>query len=206
VSPGQQCRGLHVKLPLLLRWSLPRHVGWARERERHHEPTGAAGLDEKEPNWIKHQGHHLLPCKSVGHLLLVAEPREHEKFLLWGRVFRPIQWSRWWWWWSRVNVDVGIFKRWRGSKLGLVLARDRGRAVQLNVVFELARVSDRQADADGLMRPVRHQLEYLASGVTAAACAAASERGNWLQRLHLIEPNHRSLRCKMFPCKMLQHI
>jgi len=86
-------------------------VGWARERERHHEPTGAAGLDEKKPNWIQHQGHHLLPCKSVGHLLLIPEPGEHEKFLLWGRVFRTIQWSRWWWWWwSRVNVDVGIFE------------------------------------------------------------------------------------------------
>ena len=101
-----------------------------RERERHHEPTGAAGLDEKKPNWIQHQGaiflhspcaiklfrkiripvpgHHLLPCKSVGHLLLIPEPGEHEKFLLWGRVFRTIQWSRWWW--SRVNVDVGIFE------------------------------------------------------------------------------------------------
>merc|ERR1712130_835618 len=65
------------------------------------------GLDEKKPNWVQHQGHHLLTCKSVGHLLLIPEPREHEKFLLWGRVFRTIQWSRWWWWWSRVNVDVG---------------------------------------------------------------------------------------------------
>ena len=58
--------------------------------------------------------------------------------------------------------------------------------MQLDVVFELARLSDRPADADGLMRPVRHQLEYLASGVRAAAYAA-SEGGNWLQRLHLIQ-------------------
>ena len=55
--------------------------------------------------------------------------------------------------------------------------------MQLDVVFELARLSDRPADADGLMRPVRHQLEYLASGVRAAAYAA-SEGGNRLQRLH----------------------
>merc|ERR1712203_29818 len=110
-SPGQQCRGLHVEFPLLLRWSLPWHVGWARER--HHEPIGAEGLDEKEPDWIKHQGgtflhsppaalgscciplmfriitisvpgHHILPSQSVGHLLLLTEHREHEKFFLWG--------------------------------------------------------------------------------------------------------------------------
>ena len=56
--------------------------------------------------------------------------------------------------------------------------------MQLDVVFELARLSDRPADADGLMRLVRHQLEYLASGVRAAAYAA-SEGGNRLQRLHL---------------------
>merc|ERR1712110_1045555 len=54
VSPGQQCRVLHVELPLLLRWSLARHMGYARER--HHEPIGAPQLDAKESNWIKHQG------------------------------------------------------------------------------------------------------------------------------------------------------
>ena len=62
--------------------------------------------------------------------------------------------------------------------------------MQLDVVFELARLSDRPADADGLMRPVRHQLEYLASGVRAAAYAA-SEGGNWLQRLQFREAKHR---------------
>ena len=35
-----------------------------RERERHHEPTGAAGLDEKKPNWIQHQGAILLHSPS----------------------------------------------------------------------------------------------------------------------------------------------
>ena len=66
-------------------------------------------------------------------------------------------------------MDVGIFKRWRGSKLGLVLARDRGRAVQLDVVFELAWVSDRQADADGLMRLVR------ISGIRCDSCSLCGE-------------------------------
>ena len=88
-------------------------------RERHHEPIGSEGLDEKELNWIKHQGmiflhsppaapgsfcnplmlriitisvpgHHILPSKSVGHLLLLTEHREHEKFFLWGWLFRTV--------------------------------------------------------------------------------------------------------------------
>merc|ERR1712083_1239617 len=33
-------------------------------------------------DWMKHQGHHILPSKSVGHLLLITEHREHEKFFL----------------------------------------------------------------------------------------------------------------------------
>ena len=54
-------------------------------------------------------GHYILPCQSVGHFLLFAEPGELQKFLLWGRLLRTIQWSRWWWA-RRFNVDVGIFK------------------------------------------------------------------------------------------------
>ena len=42
--------------------------------------------------------------------------------------------------------------------------------MQLDLVFELARLQDRPADADGLMR---HQLEYLAS---AACDRSGSER------------------------------
>ena len=42
--------------------------------------------------------------------------------------------------------------------------------MQLDLVFELARLQDRPTDADGLMR---HQLEYLAS---AACDRSGSER------------------------------
>ena len=97
------------------------------DRERHHEPIGATGLDEKELNGIKHQGfcipppsvqntqdssvsgHHILPRKSVGFLLLFTDPGELEKFLLWRWwILRTIQWN---WWRPRwFNVEFWIFK------------------------------------------------------------------------------------------------
>jgi len=71
VHSREQRRVLHVELALLLCRRLSWWVG--STRKRHHEPAGAPGLDEKEPDWIKHQGHDLLPRQSVGHLVLLGE-------------------------------------------------------------------------------------------------------------------------------------
>merc|ERR1712004_88510 len=103
VHTCEQRRVLHVELALLL----CRRLSWwimGSTRKRHHEPAGAPGLDEKEPDWIKHQGHDFLSRQSVGHLILLGKLREYEKFPLW-RIIRPIQRS---WWWTGFHVDPRV--------------------------------------------------------------------------------------------------
>merc|ERR1712210_253795 len=66
VPPGQQCRVLHVELPLLLRWSLSRHVGYARER--HHKPIELA-MVSSQPRWL---GHTSLWFNSAKIIILIV--------------------------------------------------------------------------------------------------------------------------------------